>query len=89
MFSPGYAKWCAGTLMASTSSFGAGAELSYNNAEVPDHGSQPPHFGPPEETAGSASGRKGGVVTATGQPSTARANCKTAIAAKTIAPIRA
>jgi hypothetical protein len=30
-----------------------------------------------------------GVVTAIGHPSTARANCKTAIAAKTIATIRA
>ncbi len=29
-----------------------------------------------------------GVVTAIGHPSTARANCKTAIAAKTIATIR-
>jgi len=29
-----------------------------------------------------------GVVTAMGHPSTARANCKTAIAAKTIATIR-
>src|SRR5215468_6752210 len=28
---------------------GAGAELSYHNAEVPDRGSQLPHLGPPEE----------------------------------------
>jgi hypothetical protein len=30
-----------------------------------------------------------GVVTAMGQPSTARANCKTAITAKTVAAMRA